>query len=359
MPKRRNHFVPKFYLNLFASAERRIHLYNLARSKAFQNASIRNQCYRRNFYGKDDDIENYFSKIEDATAPHLQEIIAKGVLPRTYSDGHYALLAFVASQIARTPLWANNHVQLLDKMVEQIFSGQRVPHDFNPEGAGVGPDFPIAVGLESFVFRLICYLDLKAHLVVSPNEEFLTSDNPVFRYNQYCECVQYQGVLGDLSKGLQIFLPLSPRFLLILYDGKVYEPRLLSKLRRISKANLADMASLNHMQLLGAEKNIYFSSWDQIEMIRRLLPETNALRDRDTSVVQEFGQDNDPDSSLVHAFQRLTNISLHLSFLRIRKKAQQVPLGERANGVRCQPTNSSSPNGNGKTITFSRFIGRR
>ena len=67
--------------------------------------------------------------------------------------------------------------------------------------------------------------DLKVHLVWSPHQVFLTSDNPIFKYNQYCEGVRFSGVTGGGSRGLQIFVPLSPYLHLILYDDRTYRVR--------------------------------------------------------------------------------------------------------------------------------------
>ena len=359
MPKNKNHFVPKFYLKFFESAPRRIHLYNLERSKIVKDASLRDQCHRRKYYGNDDQVEDYLASIENAMAPHLQSVITNGVLPPFSSYGHLALLAFVCSQIVRTPSSANRIRQLIDKMEAQAYSEQQVPSELTLENEGLGSNYPIMVGLQAMNTIVRAYLDLKAYLVISPDENFLTSDNPVFRYNQYCERIQYMGVIGAGNRGLQLFVPLSPRFLLILYDGATYEAGGVFKFLRRGKATPADVNSLNKLLLLGAEENVYFARWDQRRMIRRLLPEINHFRREDTTAVQEYAQDDDPNGSLIHGYERLQNVSLNLSFLRIRKSARRVPLEERAQGLRSQPLGPTGLDDDAQPIRFSRFIGRR
>ena len=64
--------------------------------------------------------------------------------------------------------------------------------------------------------------DLRAHLIVSDTDAFLTSDNPVVFYNQYNQDLPGSVASVD-SHGFQAFCPLSPKIALILYDCNTYE----------------------------------------------------------------------------------------------------------------------------------------
>src|SRR5215207_386961 len=66
--------------------------------------------------------------------------------------------------------------------------------------------------------------DLRVHTIIAPSgHEFITSDNPVSRYNHYCYGVKGWGVLGANSRGLQLFVPLAPGVSALLFDSGVYK----------------------------------------------------------------------------------------------------------------------------------------
>ena len=220
--KHKHHFVPRFYLQAFRSAPRRIHLYNLKCALPVANASLRDQCYRSKFYGSDDGAENTIAQLEDWISPALREVKAKNRLPELTSDNHQRLLAFAAMQILRTPKVADRLNRITDKMIKQMLAKSSLPDGLNIEEARIGYEDPVLVSLSHLGDVLHWISDLKAHLLVAPHNSFLTSDNPAFKYNQYCEEVQWQGVTGAASGGLQYFIPLSPQHELILYDEGVY-----------------------------------------------------------------------------------------------------------------------------------------
>jgi hypothetical protein len=51
----------------------------------------------------------------------------------------------------------------------------------------------------------------------------ITSDHPVVRCNQYFERHPSLSDSGLICRGLQIFLPLNPQYLLVLFDSDVYK----------------------------------------------------------------------------------------------------------------------------------------
>jgi len=89
---------------------------------------------------------------------------------------------------------------------------------------------------------LVAIADLQCHLAISPDGAFITSDNPAFKYNQYCEDIDYQGITGALCRGFQIFLPLAPRLCLLLYDRAVYNVPRAERSKRRSIASQTDLA---------------------------------------------------------------------------------------------------------------------
>ena len=358
MVKRKHHFVPKFYLEAFRSEVRRIHLYNLKRLLPVQSASLRDQCYKHRFYGPDDEVENLLAGLEGSLAPVLKEIRSKGVLPPAESDKHLHLLTFGAMQVLRTPKHAERLNRMFDKALKQVYSGAANQLGMDLEATRIGFDDTVLITLRNLPQMQAAVSDLRAHLIVSSRNAFLTSDNPAFKYNQYCEEIQYTGVTGAIQKGLQIFIPLSPRLQLVLYDGSTYRA-VAGRYSRSSGAKQSDIDQLNKMQLISADENVYFADWQQLHDITRLLPEIENLRIPDSTVVQEYGQDDDPNSSLIHQYDQTGNMSLDLSFLSLKGEVRRVPIDDRPHQYRNQPP-TTMPTGNDKGVkTFSRFIGRR
>jgi hypothetical protein len=72
------------------------------------------------------------------------------------------------------------------------------------ESIGFGFENPVPPALRGIPVMLMALGDLRSHLLVATDPAFITSDNPVFRYNQYCERIEYPGLAGPLCRGFQI-----------------------------------------------------------------------------------------------------------------------------------------------------------
>ena len=118
MSKRRHHFVPRLYLKAFGSSEKQIHIFNLARELAIQNASLRDQCYKHKFYGETDDLEDFLAEIETRVAPILKSIQKDQSLPKRGSEDHAYLFVFIAMQILRTQATASRVNMSADKLTK-------------------------------------------------------------------------------------------------------------------------------------------------------------------------------------------------------------------------------------------------
>lgn len=247
-----------------------------------------------------------------------------------------------------------------DKFSRQVRS--TADGDDGPEWLNAPIDAPVLLALKSAWHVALAINDLSCHLFGPEAGNFITSDHPVFGYNQYCEGIDYQGTTGALCRGLQIFVPLSPRSLLVLFDEKVYKVVKAERRPYRSIAPATDVATLNAMQLLSAHPNVYFSDWEARDELRQLTASIRAHRATDPYVVQEYGHDTDPNQSLVHTFERMPNLKLNLSFLKVKWDARSTPLSARGQAVRKQipmPDLPEMPPHLQGPATFSRFIGRQ
>ena len=62
--KKKQHYVPKFYMKNFASSENNVSVYNIKSKKIISNIPFDSQCYKDYFYGKDHVLENEFAQKE-------------------------------------------------------------------------------------------------------------------------------------------------------------------------------------------------------------------------------------------------------------------------------------------------------
>ena len=194
--------------------------------------------------------------------------------------------------------------------------------------------------------------DLKFLVLNADVDVFITSDNPVFKYNQYCQGVQNFGTTGAGQTGLQIFLPLSPRHQLVLYDGKVYDH---VKSRTL---NTKDIDMINSLQVVSAEDNLYFSEWNLVERIESLVASETLHRADDSTVLEEFNSDEEEDESLLHFYTETPNLGMDLSFLQIKRRALRVPLRKRMNSLRQRDAKANRRGSGGQLKTYSTLVAR-
>ncbi len=240
------------------------------------------------------------------------------------------LLLFISIQILRTKRHAldtNESIRMMVKIIAAHDSGlSTASHDdFDWELKD-----PVFLSLRSFL-PLAYYLDdLKICLLqANPNDAFLTSDNPVFKYNLYCERFTETGTTGATNAGLLVFLPISPKLCLLLYDGGVYKVG-RSRKRELLLATSPDVDILNGIQYVGADTNLYFSRSLSADYFKRLLATYGRARREIGVRTTEAEEVGNPLSILVHQYRPHTpNLHLSLSFLSIRRQARRVPLARR------------------------------
>lgn len=326
VPKNKHHFVPQFYLRNFAVGKGAICLINIATRKAVSEASIKDECYRRKFYGKTDDVEDALKQVETAIAPVIKRVIDGESIPRR-STMHVELLYFVALQKLRTRAITENMAQALSLPMTYVAREQS-----NCMGEDVNNIHVIA---EPNVFQLLSmvddYTDLLTDLDIriirsSSGARFITSDSPVVFYNQWCEGVKGVGVLGTACGGLQIFFPLSPYCMLMLFDEVIYNVSSYNPSEIITDSR--DIYMLNRLQTVFAQDNLYFSDWRDKDRIMNALPNFADLRQEYRPTLHVAG--SEPGTSeLLHMYIQMPDVNLKLRFSSIRRRTDKIPIYSR------------------------------
>lgn len=342
--KKRQHYVPRFYLRFFGVPKQRlgspsstIGLFNIPRRLLVPNASIANQCAADWFYGKSDNLEDSFSKLEASWSALLHAMCNDKLVPARGEEEHISLRMFVATQMLRTSRTAEDareSVRLTKRIVES--HGRSLPAATQ---ILAGDDDAIDLTLSQSSSVAEAMIDLGVALLVAPEADpLVTSDNPVFRYNLYSEDSRGVGTIGAASEGLLIFLPLSPEICILFYDPSVYKtsPKDRTTINLIPE----DVFTLNGLQYVNAEANVYFSRGFTSRYFSRLADSYGKARQEIGMRAVEASQIGDPRHGLIHIYSNTPNLHLGLSFLGIRRRARRLPVGRRINRVRHQDAES-------------------
>lgn len=79
--KKKQHYVPVFYLKRFSPDGRSIGLWNIRAKKKVLSASLKSQCCENFFYEQGENIENSLSDLESPASKILRGIDRDGSLP--------------------------------------------------------------------------------------------------------------------------------------------------------------------------------------------------------------------------------------------------------------------------------------
>jgi len=257
---KKHHYVPRFYLRHFTTDGRSLSLYNIESDLLVASANLKNQCYRDYMYGKDGKQEQNLSLLEGALADLLKRVLKYHLLPAPWSPDHESLCILTLLQNARTAYASDAMDEFSDKMWKQVLEKDpRFPTDMLEKVRIVNTDpANFAVFTMLRLYHLIMDMDYRL-LLAAEESEFITSDNPVVLYNQLLEFEPFGSKTGLACKGLQIFLPLSPKVLIAFFDRDVYaySPR-QAIIAQVPTRE--DMNQLNALQVVSALENVYFAT---------------------------------------------------------------------------------------------------
>lgn len=188
------------------------------------------------------------------------DLIETGQLKRNNVAGKIHLWLYTYNQSLRTSKRVEQFPELLKKIIKNS------PDKISKEDAEILeklelPSSAIINLYYSSLFQLLPdTLDLYCKMIVNNSGlPLITSDHPVFTYNQFLEkrMPRYNGN-GLLLKGTQVFLPISPRHMILFFDNAVYKVGQAKSDVCITTSS-SDILSLNSLSALNSEQKIFFS----------------------------------------------------------------------------------------------------
>ncbi len=230
-----NHYVPQFYLRNF-SGNNSIGVYNFDRKRFVDEDSISSVAGQDFLYGKDNDLEDWFRNLESKWAPIIKSMLVSETLPVDSTEYTY-LLMFVYLSDVRTAEKADDYkkstLEEAKRIVTMISAQDDIDlTDDDMEGLDVKIDRPNLSYIQGMPDMIKIIADLCPLIIVNESEiGFLTSDNPVAKYNKWFMERNYQHPYGFGHIGFQCFVPLSPRICFCLYDDTVYKNQFSDKNR--------------------------------------------------------------------------------------------------------------------------------
>ena len=331
---RENHFVPQFYLRYFSKDGKRVALFNFSCGRTIHGASIKHQCSRRNFYGFAPQLEHAFAEMEGKTARAIRCIKAAADIPDERSADWTALLAYIVFQKLRTTNSGKSSDAILGYVGRLLVENEPALEGIDAVDIKQRNVNSVALRLGKAGDVLLVASDLRGHLFINrTGREFITSDDPVVLHNQYCEGIAYRGVTGWNCRGLQVFWPISPRELLLLYDRATY--RVGRSHRGSTVSNLCgehDIAHLNSLQILNAHNNVYFAGSYGLDLAESECKELSHKRPKSrTRFVEAQAVETGSEESkmLYHFYEPLLPAKLRVSKISVRRNLRRVPLHSR------------------------------
>ncbi|WP_049986562.1 DUF4238 domain-containing protein [Halobellus rufus] len=287
MPERKNqHYVPKHYLRAWADNER-INVFPLSKGEAFpgDTSSI---CSRSYFYGNPPVVEDELQHIDGSHANPVRELRNKDNLTDLSPQRIKLLLSFISTQRSRTKATKEDiraGEDFLRDAIKDDFEHDRYEDlitwdpELTPEeredtmvDASLLGTHHYVIGLGIFGYHAI--KDLKAVMLCNlTDQEFIISDVPIV-FDNPCYKPNHGTVAGLGNRGLQIFCPISPDQLLLLYDPQTYKVKSNHKQQVLVK-NPDVVNQFNLTQFHNAENTVLFhnSTEDYIQDLHSRIDE--------------------------------------------------------------------------------------
>lgn len=333
----KQHYVPRFYLRNFSEMEGAVRMYNINDDRIIHEASIKGQCQKSYMYGRNEILEGIISDFESEVAPVIKKyLVEKRKIPFRKKEEMSYIIFFIALQMVRTEYQEKMVNRGIDAMYKSVAREDPRFDDYDLSKYKVKTDKAILLALSSLNVCAEGIWDLRFDVLESGRtEEFITSDNPVFRYNQYKEDIPECPGTGVVESGIQIFAPFSPNYSVIAYDEDIY--RLKNRERGAKKISSRDTRTMNKIQAVNADENIYFYSRSMGTSVRKAVKSVRGKREVEGVETTEFRNVDDPNEKLVRHHHKIPNLKLNLSFLETRTNARRVPVYDRRELLRKPP----------------------
>ncbi len=326
------HFVPQFYFRMFTGDDRRVHLLLKKTRRIVLDAPIKGQCARHRFHSAE--MEQQFSQLESRHSAALRQWRDLAYVPsvRIQSEHLAWLWEAILFQRARTQLELEKTAPAHEAFRMELFK-EHVQHAPGIKDRELilqhlergyitieeNPQRLAALAILSALDNVLLISDLDVRVLRNrTNYPFLFGDSPSVFYNTLYRNVTDRGVLGYQTPGLQIFLPVDSRTLIMLLDAEAYRGRYRDS-RIVDLDSRSDVSQLNALQLHNSHQTIYFANSDDRDYVLELWdahePQLVDPRDQFHKRKGWLVDGARVDDPIYHVFEPHLNMRLSLSFI--------------------------------------------
>ena len=252
--KKKQHFVPKFYLRYFTGLDNKFFTYDFFKGGLLtERTYYESQCHKKYFYGEDGVLEDRLSQKEGQWA----RVCKKAIIGEPLSEEDISLLKeFVLYQKQRTNDKYNHarsdRESLLEEYVRMIYNqrGWECNDDVKELCKKRAAEEVTPAENVEMARQLLKYLDDLALLIIHYNtcNKLLTTDSPVVTLNAFMEFIGF----GYDNIGIALLMPLTPQHLVIVYDDHLYT-KFKDKIY-IESSNEEEVIVINKYELIHAER---------------------------------------------------------------------------------------------------------
>lgn len=317
------HYVPQFYLRYFSVDKKNVGAYILESGQNIPSAPIKSQASRDYFYSDNMEMEKALSDLEACAKKVLDKIIAAPTEPLSKEDKD-TLFDFTMKQLGRTEVQAifvQNRYEGVARSLQDVFS--KISTDTGGQGDGLKekvsgligepPSVPAGYSVDAHDQIRDIMRDLSVKVLINRTKKaFITSDNPVAKYDQFMERMK-QDTYALGTRGLQIFFPLSPRIGVMYYDPKCYKLG-YKKREYVELSQGKDIDELNKLTLCNSGEVLYYYPGTVSSQA------INALREASSkfipNVIESSMVDLSPNKSLCRVRYSSMFCKLSLSFIK-------------------------------------------
>jgi hypothetical protein len=281
---KKQHYVPQFLLRQFGHGKKlkeKLSVLDKRNASVF-SAAVRDAANENKFYeyhceAGSADFEKLTEKLDTKVAPIVSDVLRSRRLPRT-GENFIWLSYLVAAQMLRTPTSRRDMENVRELIIHQW--GPEVAFEGDPRFIGeYGPQDSKISSIQMLreVPRFAKILQEKVWcLCKAPvDSPFIISDNPVTRHNMLDRWPR--GNLGLENRGIEAYMPLSPRLSLQIMCPSIAGAVLLTpELTEVYGRALRDEEPVkmrpenveftNSLQVIWAERFVYAGDRDHLKM---------------------------------------------------------------------------------------------
>jgi hypothetical protein len=288
---KKQHFIPQFLLKNFATGKKnkaKIWCFDKKRGCSYV-CSVRDAAHENKFYEstnldeKTIEAENLMRFTDNLSSPAVRDVLSN---KRLDLDGAQVvhLSYLMSAQMLRVPNERNTMVYMHRKMMEKWGPNIRYEGDDRPLSAYSAEDskFSSILTLRSVPeFAKLLQTKIWFLLMAPPNASFTLSDNPVVRHNH----LDYgpRGSLGIAQDGIEVNLPISPKFALQCVCPKIAMllrgtplGRKMIQLQRLGLPIPTEpeaVTFVNSLQVIHSERYVYASTKSDFDLAIDMLRE--------------------------------------------------------------------------------------